>query len=366
MIKTLLEAAGAIDITTSTYAIPHTGTYKPEDAGEDANVKAFPAVTKDGVHSYESTFSIYFDHTKFQMMTPDPEHSEGPPTILPRTGATEIPVWARTRVERYKRTCGIQAAHRIALSGQLVQVPLRKDVATRIFDSSTDTGLWAVDVAITYPLADVIGADESVPRNDQVLFYPRNVSYRFRKILKPWPECEERTFDLVHQRGRLSQLTDAHCPRAIQVMYDLLKPGGWIQIVEGDHDPARPSIHDSIKDWLEDAGFTEITMVEYEVPRVALYRDTHSTRPDAIKAVLVASKEGVHVIESKLSDEEYSSPNFREYAEHFATTAKAPGNPPVLYWMITGKRPESTTITAAPALLGPNLMFRDQDVGEKT
>lgn len=54
-------------------------------------------------------------------------------------------------------------------------------------------------------------------------------------MLKPYPSEWASTFDLIHQRSALPAVGKDRSPEAIAGLIGLLKPGGWLQLVEPDH-----------------------------------------------------------------------------------------------------------------------------------
>ncbi|KAI0143698.1 hypothetical protein GGR57DRAFT_342294 [Xylariaceae sp. FL1272] len=107
-----------------------------------------------------------------------------------------------------------------------------------------------------------------------------NASYEVQDIIDPWPEAWKGRFDLVHQRmvlvgGRAEQI------RVLQALGALVKPGGWIQLVEATQvlpEDAGPNLKtlvalmravftsmqanlnmpDLLPTWLTEDGFTDI------------------------------------------------------------------------------------------------------------
>jgi hypothetical protein len=62
---------------------------------------------------------------------------------------------------------------------------------------------------------------------------PTNTSYQLQNITKPWPVDWNAKFDLVHQRLALMVPgNEENTVEALRAYVDLLKPGGWIQLVE--------------------------------------------------------------------------------------------------------------------------------------
>lgn len=77
-----------------------------------------------------------------------------------------------------------------------------------------------------------VGTDvwtEAFPSN-----HPSNFQFYEQDITKPWPESWKETFDLVHQRTVLVNARKMPIRDVVAEMVNLIKPGGWIQLMEGD------------------------------------------------------------------------------------------------------------------------------------
>jgi gliotoxin biosynthesis N-methyltransferase len=61
------------------------------------------------------------------------------------------------------------------------------------------------------------------------------VSFRKQSIFDPWPADWTGTFDLVHQRLILNALDGKASQSVVESLFALVKPGGWIQLLEIDH-----------------------------------------------------------------------------------------------------------------------------------
>jgi hypothetical protein len=59
------------------------------------------------------------------------------------------------------------------------------------------------------------------------------MSLRVQSIIRPWPETDRNAFDLVHQRMGLFA-TGNQLYTAITGLVSLVKPGGWLQLVDAD------------------------------------------------------------------------------------------------------------------------------------
>lgn len=61
----------------------------------------------------------------------------------------------------------------------------------------------------------------------------QGIEFRVQSITASWPDADKNSFDLVHQRMGLFA-TGAELEAAVAGLIDLVKPGGWIQMVDAD------------------------------------------------------------------------------------------------------------------------------------
>jgi hypothetical protein len=61
----------------------------------------------------------------------------------------------------------------------------------------------------------------------------QGIEFRVNSITAPWPDVDKNSFDLVHHRLGLFA-TGAELEAAVAGLIDLVKPGGWIQMVDDD------------------------------------------------------------------------------------------------------------------------------------
>lgn len=168
------------------------------------------------------------------------------------------------------------------MGGKLILAPI--DLSTpslRILDSGTLDGTWIQDVASKLPASaehELYGTDinlDNVPKEP-----PAGTTYQIQDVNKPWPDEWKGSFDFVHQRLVVANAGSTQ-KEAIQGLAALVKPGGWIQLVEvasAPPDSCGPLIHDffdTIKSifahtgvdtatvdkmggWLEEVGFVDV------------------------------------------------------------------------------------------------------------
>ncbi|KAF3389006.1 hypothetical protein F1880_003265 [Penicillium rolfsii] len=123
-----------------------------------------------------------------------------------------------------------------AMHGKLLYSPinLQRD-NLRILDSATAQGTWLIDLAQSVPAsATLIGTDIApqhfIPAEER----PRNIQLSAHSIFDTWPEEFQESFDVVHQRFVLTVCSNETAQDAIEKLFACVKPGGWIELHEGD------------------------------------------------------------------------------------------------------------------------------------
>ncbi|KAI5856821.1 S-adenosyl-L-methionine-dependent methyltransferase [Tricharina praecox] len=118
--------------------------------------------------------------------------------------------------------------HEVFLSmmdGKLHAAPIDSG-KQRILDIGTGTGIWAVDMADTYPNAKVIGTDLSPI---QPKWVPPNCRFEVDDAELEWTYRAE-SFDFIHVRNLAASISD--WPRMMSEIYRATKPGGYVEIGE--------------------------------------------------------------------------------------------------------------------------------------
>jgi hypothetical protein len=69
-------------------------------------------------------------------------------------------------------------------------------------------------------------------------YFPKShgASFQFyqHNVADPWPDSEHGKYDIVHQRLSLPGAAPAQLSSAVEYLFALVKPGGWIQLVEAE------------------------------------------------------------------------------------------------------------------------------------
>ncbi|PYI13701.1 S-adenosyl-L-methionine-dependent methyltransferase, partial [Aspergillus japonicus CBS 114.51] len=112
---------------------------------------------------------------------------------------------------------------------RLIFPPLPSDNPERILDCGHGTGAWAVEVAEQYPQCEVIGIDISPQMSPD--YAPDNLWFQIDDLNRPFT-FPSNHFDLVHSRMQATGIDRARWMSYIWDIKRVLKPGGWVQLVE--------------------------------------------------------------------------------------------------------------------------------------
>ncbi|EAL85112.1 hypothetical protein KXW98_006902 [Aspergillus fumigatus] len=129
------------------------------------------------------------------------------------------------------RLRALDATYDDALEGKLVVAPLdMSEPGKKILDSGTADGTWLRNVRSKQSVPhDYYGSDvegELFPKD------PDGITYFAHSFKDPWPQQYLGFFDLVHIRGSLAGSAPEGPAPVIQNLTTLLKPGGWVQLME--------------------------------------------------------------------------------------------------------------------------------------
>ncbi|CEP08045.1 hypothetical protein [Parasitella parasitica] len=155
-----------------------------------------------------------------------------------------------------------------------------------VLDSGCGPATWTFEMGETYPRSKFHGIDASCVFPEDIK--PANVEFVIGNIAKkiPYPDS---SFDYIHQRLLFLGLTDSDWDSALKELYRVLKPGGYIDLVEPDFhalflagpcmfslqntlaeiSKARsipPAIAPELEDRLFKAGFKNIVVRKADIP----------------------------------------------------------------------------------------------------
>lgn len=115
-------------------------------------------------------------------------------------------------------------AWRLALSHQLYLAPIQNP--NRILDVGTGTGIWAIEMAETFPNAEVVGTDLSPI---QPTWVPPNCIFEVDDVTLEWTFRKD-SFDFIHSREMFGSIADWE--EYFRQCYLHLKPGGYVEALE--------------------------------------------------------------------------------------------------------------------------------------
>ncbi|KAJ8121569.1 hypothetical protein ONZ43_g2008 [Nemania bipapillata] len=110
----------------------------------------------------------------------------------------------------------------------------------KILDSGTAdvfAGHWISELRKKLPSPGIhtyVGTDINPSLFPKTL--PPDTSFSVHNISHEWPSDMHSTFDLVHQRLTLPGAAPTPLSQVISQLFALLKPGGWIQLVEAEQE----------------------------------------------------------------------------------------------------------------------------------
>lgn len=98
-----------------------------------------------------------------------------------------------------------------------------------ILDVGSGTNRWGIEMANTFPDANVIGVD-LIETPTETIERPANYVFVQGSVLQL--PLADSSFDFVHQRLLVLALPSADWLRAVQELVRLTRPGGWVELVE--------------------------------------------------------------------------------------------------------------------------------------
>ena len=104
----------------------------------------------------------------------------------------------------------------------------------RIADLATGTAIWALDIAQSFPSAQVDGFDIDLQQCPPLEWLPHNVTLREWNIFSNLSPELENTYDVVHIRLLLLVIPDNNPRPLLRNVLRMLKPGGYLQWDELD------------------------------------------------------------------------------------------------------------------------------------
>ncbi|ORY93253.1 S-adenosyl-L-methionine-dependent methyltransferase [Syncephalastrum racemosum] len=117
-----------------------------------------------------------------------------------------------------------------SLFGRIYFSPMEETLkrGARVLDVGAGPGLWIRDMAEQYPNSHFTGTDAMIY---PISTPPKNCQLRIADAAEGLP-FPDNTFDFVLQHDGLMRYTHSEWDMAIKELVRVLKPGGWIELVE--------------------------------------------------------------------------------------------------------------------------------------
>ncbi|KAI9480860.1 MAG: S-adenosyl-L-methionine-dependent methyltransferase [Benjaminiella poitrasii] len=121
-----------------------------------------------------------------------------------------------------------------------IHVPIATDKSITILDSACGAGFWTLDMARSYPNAQVIGLDafqteDSKQTNgyaNATIWVP-NIVYKYGDLTTHL-SLPDNYLDVIFQRDTMSIMPHERWPFLLDELIRIAKPGGYIELVEYD------------------------------------------------------------------------------------------------------------------------------------
>ena len=144
----------------------------------------------------------------------------------------------------------LQFQHKLFLremKGALLPDSIPLDEIATVMDFICGPGSWCMDFSKKYPEKQILGVDINhtiigLAQENAAHLRSKNLQFQVIDRTRTLP-FEDETFDLIHLQNGTSLFTLAQWPEIMAEMSRLLKPGGWLNLVDFEMGPAsQPAI----------------------------------------------------------------------------------------------------------------------------
>ncbi|KAI8355098.1 S-adenosyl-L-methionine-dependent methyltransferase [Choanephora cucurbitarum] len=148
-------------------------------------------------------------------------------------GVTNSAYWFPNDNEEMDRLVGQHFAVKSLFEGNIRESILKgldmENKPAMVLDVGCGPGTWIMDVATRYPQSEFIGIDLCDVFPNRIR--PPNVTFQVGNVLESLP-FPDNTFDFVNMRLFVIAFKTHEWPQALKEVYRVLKPGGYVQMIE--------------------------------------------------------------------------------------------------------------------------------------
>jgi SAM-dependent methyltransferase len=180
--------------------------------------------------------------------TPEPSNES---IIADRRHRIDVPYVLPKDLQEIDRLDLQHYALRAILKGNYA-APIPDTVHT-ILDIGAGSGRWAIEMAESFPQAQVVGVDIEFPP----VTPPSNCSFVLGNILTGL-DFADNTFDYVHQRLLVGAIPAANWPFVVREQARVTTPDGWVELLESGDTfyQTGPITHEFLSRWPAAASMT--------------------------------------------------------------------------------------------------------------
>ncbi|KAF9072811.1 S-adenosyl-L-methionine-dependent methyltransferase [Rhodocollybia butyracea] len=120
-----------------------------------------------------------------------------------------------------------------AFEDRLALAPVHLKPNDRVLESGAGTGIWALEFSAFGAQNNSLLDIECIDISDKQfpLKYPTNIHFSIQSVTN-LPVEWKNSFSYVHQRLLVTAMNDSRWNQTINQLFDVLAPGGWVELVE--------------------------------------------------------------------------------------------------------------------------------------
>ncbi|KAJ3292474.1 hypothetical protein HK104_005282 [Borealophlyctis nickersoniae] len=116
----------------------------------------------------------------------------------------------------------------------------------KVLDLGCGSGIWAMEIATDFPITIVTGVDIAPIQASTIK--PANLDFITHNILRPFPFADA-SYDYVHMRSLFLAIPDRQWPSVVAEIVRVLKPGGYVELVEPEMNENGPQLGEAFAEW---------------------------------------------------------------------------------------------------------------------